>query len=377
MAEKFPRWGLPDVNFVETDPAKIRGAIITGYEDASGRVLAQGDPVRLFLLTIAERIIHLQNCINATGQQNLLTYSQGSTLDALGVWLDVERLDASPAMTTLQFTLSQALTVPTAIKLGFQVTNGIVTFATDKELIIPAGKTSGEVSATCTVAGIAGNDYLIGQINTIVEPLPYLDKASNITVTAGGADIESDEHFAERIKTATDKFSVAGPIGAYRHHAVSVNNAIIDVSLYSPAPCEVEIYPLLADGELPTEDVLKQVQDYFSANDIVPFTDEVTVMAPITYEYKINVDYYININDVKKSTTIQAAVEKAVEEYRVWQQTKIGRAISPEELIYKVKDAGAEYVDLETLSPASYDELDVNEVAQCTGVTVTYRGTRR
>ena len=44
MAETIPRWGLPEVNFLETDAETIRSQIITGFEQASGDTLAAGDP---------------------------------------------------------------------------------------------------------------------------------------------------------------------------------------------------------------------------------------------------------------------------------------------------------------------------------------------
>ena len=320
MSESFPRWGLPEVNFVETDPETIKQEIITGYEAASGRVLAAGDPVRLFLLTIADRVVHLQNCINIAGQQNLLTYAQGNALDALGVLVGTPRLAASAALTTFSFKLSEALGNDYVIPMNFEVTNGVVTFATDKEIIIPAGELYGEVSAHCTTAGVAGNDYYAGQIKTIVKPMPFLESATNTTTSSGGAEAENDEKYAERLRTATDTFSVAGPGAAYKHHAASVNPGIIDVGLASPNPCEVEIYPLMIGGELPAQEVLDQIADYFAQEDIVPMTDKVTVKAPATYEYSINVDYYINGDSLKQSESIRAAVTAAVEEYRLWQQ---------------------------------------------------------
>lgn len=60
MPETLPRWGMPDVNFIETDPEKIKSDIINRYESAAGRTLSAGDPVRLFLLTIASEIIQLR-----------------------------------------------------------------------------------------------------------------------------------------------------------------------------------------------------------------------------------------------------------------------------------------------------------------------------
>ena len=43
MAETIPRWGLPEVNFLETDAETIRSQIITGFEQASGCLLYTSD----------------------------------------------------------------------------------------------------------------------------------------------------------------------------------------------------------------------------------------------------------------------------------------------------------------------------------------------
>ena len=376
MAETLPRWGLQPVEFVETDPAKIQSEIITEYEKAAQRTLAAGDPVRLFLLTLADRIIQLHNAINIAAQQNLLSYAQKENLDALGNNLSVERLQDSRAVTTIRFTLAQSLGDDYTIPANFEVTNGVVTFATDKELIIPAGKMTGDVSATCTTAGTAGNDYLAGQVSTIVRPLTFLASAQNITITSGGAGAEADPEYADRIRLAPNSFSVAGPTKAYEYHTYSVSSAIIDVSVTSPTSGAVKIYPLLENGTLPSAEVLDQIEAYLSSDDIRPLTDEVEALSPTAHNYEINVDYWINKEDVSKSEAIRQAVESAVEQYRVWQQSKIGRDITPDQLICNVKGAGASRVDFSTLSPASWVKLEAHEVAQCTNVTVTYKGTK-
>ena len=51
MSETLPRFGLPELNFLEVDATKTSNEIISTYERLSGRTLAQGDPVRLFLLS--------------------------------------------------------------------------------------------------------------------------------------------------------------------------------------------------------------------------------------------------------------------------------------------------------------------------------------
>lgn len=374
MAETIPRWGLAPVNFLETDAETIRSQIITGFEQASGDTLAAGDPRRLFLLSIADVIIQQRTAINLAAQQNLLSYAQGGYLDALGQLLAVERMAESKAVTTIEFTLSQALGSVYTIPAGTQVTNGVVTFETDEDLLIPIGETTGEVSASCTVAGPVGNDYLAGQISTIVTPMTFVSGAQNTTITTGGADAESDQDFADRIRLAPNSFSVAGPEKAYVYHAKSVSPAIIDVKVNSPTPGEVDVYVLLTDGTLPTEDTLEQIEDHLSDENIRPLTDYVVVKAPTASNYEIELHYWINQEDSSKAAQIQADVEAAVEQYRLWQQTKIGRDITPGKLLQLVFAAGASRVDNSKLKPATWKKLEAMQVAQCTKVNVVYEG---
>lgn len=374
MAETIPRWGLAPVNFLETDAETIRSQIITGFEQASGDTLAAGDPRRLFLLSIADVIIQQRTAINLAAQQNLLSYAQGGYLDALGQLLAVERMAESKAVTTIEFTLSQALGSVYTIPAGTQVTNGVVTFETDEDLLIPIGETAGEVSASCTVAGPVGNDYLAGQISTIVTPMTFVSGAQNTTITTGGADAESDPDFADRIRLAPNSFSVAGPEKAYVYHAKSVSPAIIDVKVDSPTPGEVDVYVLLTDGTLPTEDTLEQIEEHLSDEDIRPLTDYVVVKAPTASNYEIELHYWISQEDSSKAAQIQADVEAAVEQYRLWQQTKIGRDITPGKLLQLVFAAGASRVDNSKLKPASWKKLEAMQVAQCTKVSVVYEG---
>lgn len=374
MAETIPRWGLAPVNFLETDAETIRSQIITGFEKASGDTLAAGDPRRLFLLSIADVIIQQRTAINLAAQQNLLSYAQGNYLDALGQLLAVERMAESKAVTTLEFKLSQALGSVYTIPAGTQVTNGVVTFETDEDLLIPIGETTGEVSASCTVAGPVGNDYLAGQISTIVTPMTFVSGAQNTTITTGGADAESDPDFADRIRLAPNSFSVAGPEKAYVYHAKSVSPAIIDVKVDSPTPGEVDVYVLLTDGTLPTEDTLEQIEEHLSDENIRPLTDYVVVKAPTASNYEIELHYWINQEDSSKAAQIQADVEAAVEQYRLWQQTKIGRDITPGKLLQLVFAAGASRVDDSKLKPAAWKKLEAMQVAQCTKVNVVYEG---
>lgn len=374
MAETIPRWHLPAVEFLETDAETIKSEIITGYEEASGRTLAAGDPVRLYLLSLAAVIIQQRTAVNLAAQQNLLSYAQDGYLDALGTLLSVTRLSESKAVTTIKFALSQALATVYTIPAGTEVTNGVVTFATDKALDIPKGELTGSVTASCTVAGTVGNDYLAGQVNTIVKPMTFVAKAENTTITTGGSEAESDESLAERIRLAPNSFSVAGPEKAYVYHAKSVSSSVLDVSVTSPTPGEVDVYVLLAGGELPSQETLEQIAAYLSDETIRPLTDFVKVLAPKAVNYELELHYWISREDSSRAEQIKADVERAVEKYRVWQQGKIGRDILPARLIQYVMQAGASRIDNQTMKPADFQKLESDQVAQCTGVKIVYEG---
>lgn len=373
MAETLPRFGLPEVDFLETDASAVEAGIIAGYEAAAKRTLAAGDPVRLFLLTIAAEICALRNEVNVSAQNNLLSYAQGKYLDALGVYFGVTRLPASAARTTLRYTLSAALQDPVVIPAGSQVANGEATFATDAEAAVPAGSLYVDVPATCTEPGATGNGFLAGQLNAMVEPIAYVASVANITTSADGGDEEDDESLAERIKLAPNSFSTAGPRRAYEYHTYSASAAISDVAVDSPTPGLVNIYILAQGGTLPSQELVDATAAYLSDEDRRPLTDELHVYAPTAASFGVVLKYWISVERQAELEAIQSAVEQAVQNYVEWQTKKIGRDIVPDKLVQLAVEAGAWRVDAATLSP-EYTSVDLAHVAQCTGVSITYMG---
>ena len=363
---------LPEIVFVDADKEKIEAAVIGEYESITGRTLARGDPVRLFLLTIANVIILQMNAINETGKQNLLRYAKGDNLDHLGAFMGVERTPAAAAMTTMRIRLSTARDVSTVIPEGTRFTAGDnVFFAFTADVLIPAGETEGSGEALCQQTGPAGNGYGIGTLTTLVDPVPYVAAVENTTVSEGGAEEQDDDSYREDIHIAPESFSVAGPAGAYEYFAKRASALITDVSVTSPSPGEVEVRPLLTDGEIPGEELLDAVEDVLSADDVRPLTDHVKVLAPEKKEYAVKFTYYISRDNQAKAETIRQAVETAAEEFIAWQKEKLGRDINPSELIARIIRAGAKRVEVE--SPV-YTKLDGTQAAISTGCTAEYGG---
>ena len=363
---------LPDVSFAETDAEIVKKEIIARYETIAGRTLADGDPVRLFLLSIAELLILQRNLIDYTGKMNLLAYSKGDYLDHLGALLDVERIPAKRAETTLTFVLSTAETgaiIPEGTRVTTQDERAY--FATAEALSIPAGQLTAQVAAICTEPGDAGNHLAIGSLTKLVDPLPYVDSVKNATVTAGGADKESDESYRERIHEAPESFSDAGSYGAYAFFAKSANPDIADVFISSPSPGEVKIMPLMTGGEIPEAEVLKDVLEACNDKTVRPLTDQVSVQAPTVKNYDIQITYYIGADSESFSATIQQAVTEAVNQYVEWQKEKLGRDINPSQLMKNIIEAGAKRAEI---TEPVFTKVENTEVAVADQISVAMGG---
>src|SRR5215471_8347341 len=262
-----PEYGLdfvPDIDFAVKDPAIIESEVILDYQAAFlaltgiAKTLAPADPVRLHLLVVCHWLSHQRVIIDFTGKQNLLKYSHDDYLDNLAALYGDRalRLQASPAYTTLQFSLTAVLVSSVTIPKGTQVQapNSIV-FQTDDDVIIAAGQLSGTVMGHCLTAGVLGNNFAIGQVNAIINwNQPYGVAVTNIDVTGGGSDIETDDQYRYRVWLAIESFSTCGPRDAYEFWALSAHPDIIQCVVHSDPSIagEVWLYPLLKGGNLPT-----------------------------------------------------------------------------------------------------------------------------
>lgn len=363
---------MPELSFTESDPAVIENEILSAYEAAAGRSLVKGDPVRLFLLTIAAVIVQQRVLINYAAKQNLLAYAAGDNLDHIGVLVGAERLPATAARTRLRITLAQAREKSTPIPAGVRVTAGDnVLFMTAEVAAVPTGETEIEIAGECVEKGVVGNGYAAGELNKIVDPQPFVSAIVNVTATEGGSDAETDEAYRQRIRQAPESFSCAGPAGAYEYHARQASALIEDVSVASPSPGCVEVRPLLADGTLPGEEILHAVDAALQDSRVRPLTDKVSVLVPEAIAYDIDLTYWIDRADVTNAAAIQAAVENAVSAYTRWQKVKLGRDINPSELIYRLRQAGAKRAEVR--APA-FTAVTAAQVATAGKITVAFGG---
>ena len=371
---------LPDISFIDNKTIdQVRQEMVADYEsfisEATGQTvnLERSSVHRMELYAAAAQIYQAMQYIDRQGKQNILKYSYSDFLDNLASFKGVTRNPAAEATTTLRFTLSAERDTATGIPQGTRVsTAGSIYFATDVYAEIPAGSTTVDVPATCTVAGTDGNGLAIGELTTIVDPIPYVASVSNTTATEGGAEIESDADLAERVFLAPGAYSTAGPEDGYIYHAKAYSPAVGDVEATSDQEAgTVDIVFIMADGSTPGEEMIEGMEGYLQGKTIRPMTDLVRVAAPEEVQYTINLTYYINRSDSAKAVTIQAAVAQAVEDYKTWQRA-IGRDVNPSQLTHMVMEAGAKRV---TVTAPAYTAVGKTEVSALQGAAVvTYGG---
>jgi phage-related baseplate assembly protein len=238
----------------------------------------------------------------------------------------VKRVGALPATCTIQFTLPanpSGVTVPEGTRI--RSIDGRVVFVTDEDLNIAEDVLTSTVTATCEVDGEEGNGYLMNQVNTIVDPLPFIATANNLQTTAGGSAQESDANLRERIRLAPSSFSNAGSSGAYKFFAKTANPNIVDVFVTSTVPGTVTIYPLMADGEETPEQVITAVEEACNDEKVRPLTDTVEVISPTKEEYVLNIE--LTLYEEADQASIEELVLANLEAYTLSKRTALGQDV--------------------------------------------------
>lgn len=370
---------FPDISFIDNATLdEVNAQMISDYQEKYKELtgkeasLAQADPYRLIMYACSVQIYQGMQYADYTGKMGTLKYSRDAFLDNLAPLRSVKRIEATAAVTTLQFTIEEAIQSAVSIPAGTRVTNGNnVYFETDEDVTIAAGETSVTVPATCTATGTSGNGFAPGEFNILVNTLAYISEVTNTETTYGGADNEDDESLKERIYNAPASYSTTGSSDAYEYHTKSVDATISDAVALKTAPGTVTVYFVCDGGVLPSESLIQKVKEHLSDKTVRPLTDNVLVEAPKTHKYDVELTYYISSNDKSSVSTIQKSVEEAVSVYNAWQTEKIGRYIDPDELNMKIRDAGAKRV---VIASPTFTALDKNSIATLGTVKVTYGG---
>ena len=324
--------------FIDFDTEQIKKELKNGYEEIMQSKVGAGDPAEDFIDWVTYLICVSKDYMNFIGKMNLLQYSQGKYLDALGALVDVSRITEKVAKDNLYFESIETI-------------------------ILEPGRRTVVGKVRCLASGLIGNDIEIGAINTIVDDIPYLLSVSNITKTSGGADKEGDEEYRNRIRLRHRAFSVAGPHGAYQYYTLTSHQDIKDSYIYTPpsTPGVVKIIPLLKNGELPSQEILEKIKEKLA--------DKIEIEKPKVQSYNIDIKYWTKKGD--NPILVKKEVEAAFNEYIYWQKEKLGRDINPNKLTQLLILAGAKRVEI--TSPI-FQKIERDTVAKELTKSIKYIG---
>lgn len=100
---------------------------------------------------------------------------------------------------------------------------------------------------------------------------------------------ETDAALRRRVQLAPESWTSAGSSGAYQFHALSADAAVLDASVTTPAPGEVLVTVLSAEGDgTPSAELLAAVEAALTDETVRPLTDLVTVAGAEIVEYAVD-----------------------------------------------------------------------------------------
>lgn len=377
---------LPPPQFVNDadglSASSVLASMIALFEspDYADRTLYPAQVERILIDLYAYREVLLRNNIQYAGEQNLLAFAEFPAIDYLGELLGVKRLAAQPATTTLQFTLADALAADFTIEAGTAVgsSDGQFQFVTVSDLVIPAGSTVGSVGAQCSTPGPLANGYLAGSINVLLQENALISDVTNTTTSADGTAPQTTEQLRTVIQAAPNRFSNAGPGGAYRFFALDTDPSIVDVLVTQPVPGTVNVTiltgpitvqpaPAPNSAGIASAGLISKVLAALSADEVRPLTDTVNVLAVTEVDYVIAGTVYLYADADLTST--MAAVNAAAQQFAIKLASRIQRDIVPEEIIAVLGSVPGVYRFVPT-SPV-YTPLTTGQWANCTAINLT------
>ena len=396
------------IKFIDMNVDSIIDYAVKGVEEKTGEKLHLGDEKRLFINGLMPLFIMIFSKCNYLKNQNYLEFAEGEFLDFLGKnFYMTERLKATKSYSKGKIVLSEVRQEETFIESGRRISAGEIEgeekiFILKNDVIVPPGVSEyidESIVLESEEAGSSYNNIDPGKINYIMRPIPYVDSITNIETTSEGSDKESDSKYKSRCDLALTSLSVAGPYSAYKYLALSAHNSISSVEGDSKEPGTVQIYALINDGAIATEEIKNLILE--SLNDIYrrPLTDFVTVEDPEIINYSIDLDYYISSDFQDEAAAWRKAIEGpnyleedntftegSIREFVNYQKETLGRSISIDEIKNKIENSGLYEVKsstgIKTLtgirnivirSPSNL-KLNKNQVAYCTSINVNFKG---
>jgi len=276
-------------------------------------------------------------------RQQFLAFATGSNLDHIGVTrFGVERLPGVKPKADMRFSLSAVLDVDVILPKGLLLGNGVDVAYLIEDVVIKAGS----LEAQGVIELDEEIDFKDVKTEMILTPLPYLIKAKQLTPFSGGANLEDDERYRERIWLSRERRTTAGSRLMYEFYAKSADVRVKEVNVANGGAGIVKVC-YHAD-----EDITNIVLDYLNAEEIRPLTDLVEVEKAVVKEVLIDAKL------IAKDLSL-VDLEAVKERFRDFEE-KFNIFLSVPKIYDLLTDENI--IDVELKTPLSYIVTEFNEV---------------
>lgn len=335
----------------------------TGYE-------LESDPANKVLEVAAYREMLLRQRVNEAVRGVMVAFAAGSDLDHLAAFYPEERLPGAAATFRAGLKLTTALDVEVTIPKGYTVVakNGEYEAALMETVTLAPGVeyTQGIFEIT-KPSGNLGNGLML-QWDAIT-PLPFVTAIEQLETSHGGSDTEDDDSFRRRIPLALERYSTAGPRGAYIAWALKADERIVDVAVDSPEPGEVKVYLLSEEGDGTADEAMTmRVYEILNDEKVRPLTDHVEVLSAeiVPYDVKLNIVLYAGVAGREPLLEAEEQIREKIRRLR-----GVGMDITRTALIAAAHVEGVKEVEL--IEPAADIRISNSQAAYCTEIEIGSR----
>lgn len=291
----------------------------------------------------------------------------GGFLDARAEEHGLFRRPAVKAEGEITFTGTNGTIIPAGMLVSTVGSIGAaaITFVTMEAGTIAAG--SAVVDIEAAEPGVDGN-VPVGAITQMVGFIQGVASLSNVAVTAGGADLESDDLFRARFLEAVAGATGAGTVDDYEQWAMEVPGIGFAVATpLASGPGTVTVTILDSAGAPASAGLISDVEDYLAF--LSPIGADVTVNTPTV----VNVTVSVNVTPEPGLT--EALVEDAIEDMLTAYFDTLGPG---DDVIFTEAGAAivtaqgvADYASLLLNGAGTNVAISATQVANLTTVTVT------
>ncbi|QDH14077.1 baseplate assembly protein [Formicincola oecophyllae] len=194
-----------------------------------------------------------------------------------------------------------------------------------------------------------------------------LEPANPTTTPPTPAVMEGDDAFRARIQLSWEGYATAGSVGSYVFHAKSASAQVADVQVTSPAPGEVTLYVLAADGDgAAPQALLDTVTQAVTAERVRPLTDLVQVLPAQVVPYQITAQL-----DLYPGPDAQVVLKSAQDALAAYCASirRIGYMVATSGIYAALQQGGVRNVTLQGWGGDL--TMGAGQVGYCTATTIT------